>query len=100
NSYEYDNASNELAAFRVSRGMYFQETPDDCISVCREMVRSNLTHVVIGALRAPTNFTRSVSETARANQVWGDFLEELCNSTNGLNRVDGLYLKLVTQTPD
>ena len=99
-----------LASTRAAEGVYWHETPDECLRMYQALARSNL----LGSVRrllADRNYSVerdanrplligwNEQDAQRASALWQGFLAELCASTNGVTRIEGCYLQAAASPP-
>ena len=82
----------KLGAGRVGCGNFLSETPEERLEVYRKLARSNLLHLLRNYFASHTVVAWKKEDRARIPSLWRAFVQELCDSTNPLTKVEGYFI--------
>ena len=90
----------ELAHIEAGAGMFWQDTPEQCLAVYRKYTSAGR----IPALRRyfGHGFLAgwNSQDQQRAPALWHNFIQELCSSTNALPKIEGYFMKFADAEPE
>lgn len=94
---EYANELGEnpsIFSYKIAWGCFWQDKPEDCIAMYRELMNSpNFTNIIGGLLSRGLESPRLVAwneeDLKRIPMIWEDFVQELNASTNIMTQMAG-----------
>lgn len=95
----------EIPAVKARFGWLWQETPEGCVRMYQRMLDSGefgkVRERAVGwGGQEPMIGGWQWKDRRRAPEVWGQFVDDLCDSTNLPDRIDGLFLRCASAPSD
>jgi hypothetical protein len=97
--------SPNILRCELDYGCFWQERPEDCLALYRELMGSPIYYyfhheLALRSPQCPRLSAWSNRERARASALWEGFLKELSASTNLHLRIEADFLQLADETTD
>jgi ankyrin repeat protein len=94
------NSHGGVAQVEAGPGCLWQETPEQCLETYRRLASFVPLYALRGSFAGRFLIGWKAGDEQRAPALWREFLNELCASTNGATRVEGLYLAYLDVSHD
>jgi hypothetical protein len=90
----------DINALKAADGALWCETPEECLELHREFVRSGVFDRMFGFMSYQEIIAWNPEDKPRVVPLWEQFRREICNSTNGLTKIGGYYLAFTDSASD
>jgi hypothetical protein len=89
-----------LSEVALGLGGYWQETPEECLEMYRQYARSDMLHQLRRYFVLPTLIAWRQEQQQRIPELWKGLVGELCESTNALIKLEGVFMLVAEARTD